>query len=85
LLLRRRLLSIWRDGEAAQYAVVKTSYSALAPLSHTVSCVLANQRDPTVLVVHVPAKFPRPQPGEILWLIRRQNKSKTAIAACAFE
>jgi hypothetical protein len=85
LLLRRRVLRVWRDADAALYSVVETRYSALAPLSHTVQCVLANQRDPTVVVVHVPARFPRPQPGELLWLIHRAGKAKGAIAACAFE
>ena len=85
LILRRRLLHVWRTAEAALYTVVETRHSALAPLSHTVCSVLANGRDPTVIVVYLPAKFPRPQPGEVLWLIRRPGKSKTAIAACAFE
>jgi hypothetical protein len=85
LMLRRRLLRVWRDAEAALYTVVETRYSALAPLSHTVCCVLANQRDPTVVIVYIPAKFPRPQAGEVLWLIRRPDKAKAAIAACAFE
>jgi hypothetical protein len=85
LMLRRRLLVVWRNAEAALYAVVETRHSALAPLSHTVRCVLANERDRTVIVVYLPARFPRPQPGEFLWLIRRPGNSKTAIAACAFE
>jgi hypothetical protein len=85
LMLRRRLLGVWRNAEATLYSVVETRYSALAPLSHTVCCVLATGRDPTVIVVHLPARFPRPQPGEVLWLIRPPGKSKTAIAARAFE
>ena len=82
LLLRRRLLRVWRDAEAALYTVLEVRYSALAPLSHTVSCVVATGRDPTVIVVYLPARFPRPQPGEVLWLIRRPGKAKSAIAAC---
>jgi hypothetical protein len=85
LLLRRRLLRIWRDGDAVLYAVVETKYSALAPLSHTVACVTAAGRDPTIIVVYLPARFARPKPGDFLWLIRRPDKPKPAIAACAFE
>jgi hypothetical protein len=85
LILRRRLLGIWQNDEAALFSVVETRYSALAPLSHTVCCVLASGRDPTVTVVYLPARVPRPQRGDLLWLIRRHGKSKTAIAARAFE
>jgi hypothetical protein len=37
------------------------------------------------MVVYLPAKYPRPQPGEFLWLIRPPGKGKSAIAAKAFE
>jgi hypothetical protein len=85
LLLRRRLLSVWRGSDAALYNVLSVRYSALAPLSHTVSCVVATGRDPTIVTVYLPSRFPRPQPGEVLWLLRRSGNSKSAIAACAFE
>jgi hypothetical protein len=85
MMLRRRLLGVWRDAEAALYTVVQTRYSALAPLSHTVLCVVGTGRDPTIVTVYLPARFPRPKPGEVLWLIRRSGKAKSAIAACAFE
>ncbi|MDP9174620.1 MAG: hypothetical protein M3O30_12255 [Planctomycetota bacterium] len=84
LLLRRRLLGVWRNAQAALYAVVETRYSALAPQSHTVRCVLATNRDPTIVVVYLPARFPRPQRGDLLWLIRRPGNAKAAIAAIAF-
>jgi hypothetical protein len=85
LLLRRRLLALWRNGEAQLYAVVEAKYSALAPLSHTVGCVIAAGRDPTVITVYLPARFQRPKAGDLLWLIRRPGKPKPAIAASAFE
>jgi hypothetical protein len=85
LLLRRRLLRVWQDAEATLYAVVDVGYSALAPLSHTVRCVVGTGRDPTIITVYLPARFPRPKQGEVLWLIRSSGKSKFAIAACAFE
>ncbi len=83
--LRRRLLRVWRDGDAALFSVVETRYSALAPLSHTVRCVSALGRNPTVVTVYLPNRFPRPQTGEVLWLIHPPGKAKSAIAARAFE
>jgi len=85
LLLRRRLQRVWRNADAVLYSVVEVRYSALAPLSHTVRSVVATGRDPTIVTVYLPARFPRPQPGEYLWLIRRSGNAKSAIAACAFE
>jgi hypothetical protein len=83
--LRRRLLGIWRDAEAAPFNVVESRYSALAPLSHTLRCVSTLGRDKTVVTVYLPAKFPRPQQGELIWLLHRRSKVKPAIAAIAFE
>ena len=84
-LLRRRLLSIWRDGDAELFSVVESKYSALAPLSHTVRCVPASGRNPTVVTVYLPARYPRPQAGEVMWLLHRRGKMQPAIAARAFE
>ena len=85
LLLRRRLLRLWRDADAVLFSVVDTRHTALAPLSHTVRCVSAVGRDPTIVTVFLPTRFPRPQPGELLWLIHRPGKPKSAIAASAYE
>jgi hypothetical protein len=85
LMLRRRLLAIWRDAEAVLFSVVDTRHSALAPLSHTVRCVAASGRDPTIVIVYLPTRILRPQPGEVLWLLHRAGKPKFAIAAIAYE
>ena len=85
LMLRRRLLAIWRDAEAALFSVIDTRHTALAPLSHTVRCVSAIGRDPTIVTVYLPNRFPRPQPGEVLWLIHRPGKPKSAIVPIAYE
>ena len=82
---RRRLLAIWRDGDAELFSVVESKYSALAPLSHTVRCVPATGRDPTVVTVYLPARYPRPQTGEVMWLLHRRGKLQPAIAVRAFE
>jgi hypothetical protein len=83
--LRRRILSIWRDGDPELFSVVESKYSALAPLSHTVRCVAANGRNPTVVTVYLPARYPRPQTGEVMWLLHRRGKLQPAIAVRAFE
>jgi hypothetical protein len=83
--LRRRVLRVWREGQSFLYTVVDTRYSALAPLSHSVRCVINTGRNSTVITVHLPMKLPRPQRGEVLWLIHPQGKPKAAIAARAFE
>ena len=38
--LRRRVLGVWREGNAALYTVLEMRHSALAPLSHSVRCVV---------------------------------------------
>jgi hypothetical protein len=85
VLLRQRVLRVWREGQSFLYTVVDARYSALAPLSHTVRCVVSTGRDSTVITVHLPMKLPRPQHGDVLWLIHPQGKPKAAIAARAFE
>ena len=84
-LLRRRLLAIWGDGDAELFGVVESKYSALAPLSHTVRCVPANGRNPTIVTVYLPSRFPRPQPNDAMWLLHRRGKLQPAIAVRAFE
>jgi len=83
--LRQRVLRVWREGQPFLFTVVDTRYSALAPLSHTVRCVVSTGRDSTIITVHLPMRSPRPQRGEVLWLIHPQGKPKAAIAARAFE
>ncbi len=85
LWLRRRVLGVWREGDAVLYTVLETRHSALAPLSHSVRCVVNTGRNSTVISVYLPRKLPRPQRGEVLWLIHRQGKPQAAIAARAFE
>jgi hypothetical protein len=85
LLLRRRSLRTWRDAEAVLFTVVDTRHTALAPLSHSVRCVAASGRDPTIVTVFLPTRFHRPQSGEVLWLIHRPGKPKSAVAAIAYE
>jgi hypothetical protein len=85
LLLHWRVVRVWREGQAFLYTVVDTRYSALAPLSPAARCVDNTGRDSTIITVHLPMRLPRPQPGEVLWLIHPEGKPTAAIAASAFE
>jgi hypothetical protein len=83
--MRRRVVRLWTHVEASAYSVVYVGTSALAPLSHTVRCVTVTGRDDTLLTVYLPARFPRPKTGDVLWLLHPPGKSRSCIAAAAFE
>jgi hypothetical protein len=82
---RRRILRTWRDVEAQPFNVTETWHTALAPMSHAVRCVAASGRDQNVVTVYLPARFPQPQTGEVLWIIHPPGKLKAAVAARAFQ
>jgi hypothetical protein len=85
LLLRRRVLHIWRDSAAIAYTVVDTRHSALAPLSHAVRCTMLTGRNTRLLTVYLPGKLPQPSGGEVLWLLHPPSKPTAAIAVKAYE
>jgi hypothetical protein len=85
LFLRRRILRIWRDGDAQAYVVVDVKHTALAPLSFAVRCALHTGHDNRLITVYIPNRLAQPTPGGILWLIRPRNKSTPAIAALAYQ
>jgi hypothetical protein len=85
ILLRRRAISTWRDGIAEAFAVIDTYHTALAPRSHAVHCAATSGRDQQVITVYLPARLPRPKPGELLWLIHPPKKPRASIAAAAYE
>lgn len=86
LMLNRRVLRVWRDAEAVEYAVVGSTRSALAPLSHTVRCEPVDLRmDRRLVTVYLPGRFAKPAAGEILWLMHPPGKVKSSIAAAAYE
>jgi hypothetical protein len=81
----RRMLRIWREGQSSAYSVYDTRHSALAPLSHAVRCVSAQGQGDDLVTVYLPTKLPRPNAGDVLWLIQLAGKPSAAIAAQAFE
>jgi len=85
LLLRFRILRIWKDGPAVPYSVDTVQRSALAPLSHTVRCIPAQVGQKRIVNVCLPGRLSKPVNGDIIWLIRPRGKSNAAIAAAAYE
>lgn len=85
LLLRFRILRIWKDGPAMPYSVDTVQRSALAPLSHTVRCIPLEARQKRIVNVCLPGRLPKPVNGDIIWLIHPRGKSNAAIAAAAYE
>jgi hypothetical protein len=85
LRLRRRMLRAWADAPAVPYSVFDTRHAALAPLSHAVRCVAVSGRDQNLVTVYLPARLPRPETGDVLWLIHPPGNPSAAVAAAAFQ
>jgi hypothetical protein len=86
LLLRRRVVRTWQNAQATEYGVVSTTRSALAPLSHLVRCEpLTVGTDRRLVTVYLPARFAKPAPGDVLWLMHPPGKPLASIAAAAYE
>lgn len=85
LLLRRRVLRVWRNAAAIAYTVVDTRHSALAPLSHAVRCTMMTGRNTRLLTVYLPGRLPRPASGEVLWLLHPPSRASAAIAVKAYQ
>ena len=86
LLLQRRVIRTWRDSGALEYAVVSTTRSALAPLSHLVRCEpISVGADRRLVTVYLPARFAKPAPGEVLWIMHPPGRPQASIAAAAYE
>jgi len=85
VVLRRRVLNIWRDAAAIAYTVVDTRHSALAPLSHAVRCTMLTGRNTRLLTVYLPGRLPQPSSGEVLWLLHPPSNPGAAIAIRAYE
>ena len=81
VLKRRRLLRLWRDGEAIPAAALDSRLTALAPRSRAVRVVPTEAVDRRVRTVYLPSSAPVPQ-GERLWiLLHPDNRGGVAAAA----
>jgi hypothetical protein len=82
--LRRRVLRIWKTGDAELFMVESTSQSALAPSSRVVRCKDVDGRSALLVRVFVPRNLADLRPGDVLWLIHRPGKPAAALAAMAY-
>lgn len=82
---RRRILTIWVNGEARQAVAMDTKQTPLAPLSHVVRCALADSTDKRLIHVYVPHRLGKVVKGQALWLITHPNNPQRAILAAVFQ
>jgi hypothetical protein len=81
---RRRVLRVYRHGEAVLAEVVAIGHAAAAPRSRVVRCAVHEGGDDRVIKVVLPAgKAPRV--GESLWLIAPPGRPEQGIPAALFE
>ena len=84
-LLHRKVVRLWRDGEAVGAVVIDSTHTAIAPWTHLVRCTPTDPHDKRLLQAYLPAGAPRPQQGEGLWLIAPPDPSTRAVTAQWFE
>lgn len=83
--LQRRLLTLWRDGDATAVVVIESRHTAVAPRTHLVRCTPVDAADKRLLEAYLRGNSPRPQPGDAVWLITRPGPSTRAVAAPWFD
>ncbi|MDB5171637.1 MAG: hypothetical protein JWO87_2353 [Phycisphaerales bacterium] len=84
LLVRGRMLRVWRTGEAVETLVMDSRNTALAPLSRAARVTPADEDDKRLYKVFVPAGIPLDR-GESVWIIRAKRNSTSAVSAAWFE
>jgi hypothetical protein len=84
LVNRRRVLRIYRDGEALLARVVGTGHSAAAPGSRLIRCAPHTGGDGRVIKTALPTRK-TPPVGQNLWLIAPPNRPQQAVPAALFE
>jgi hypothetical protein len=83
--MQRRLVRIWREGEAFAAVVVESRQTAIAPLSKAVRLAPAEGADKRLISVFVPQRVANPQRGDVLWLIRSPKAPDRAIVARMYQ
>lgn len=84
LLSRRRVLRIYREGEAIVGEVMSVAHSAAAPLSRMISCAAHVGGDDRVIKILLPTRK-APAVGETLWLLASPNRPEQAVPVALFE
>jgi hypothetical protein len=85
LVIRRRLLNLWRTGEAAVAVVVDTRSSPIAPLSQLVRFTLRDTRAGTLFQILVPNRFGPLQRGDPVWVITHPRHPARSIVAGLYQ
>lgn len=83
--LHRRLVGLWRDGDATAAMVLDSRHTAVAPRTHLVRCTPVDGTDKRLFEAYLPGRLQRPQQGDAVWLIARSAPSTRAVAALWFE
>ncbi len=81
IIMRGRVLRLWRNGHAMQAVVVETRHAAAAPLSRVVRFTLAESRDRRVLSALVPSRVGELQSGDTFWVVCSGPQAKWALVA----
>jgi hypothetical protein len=85
LLLRARVLRVWKFGDVIEAVVVETRQAAAAPLSRHVRFVVRAARDRRVFTVTLPTRIANLQPGDAFWIIAPADHPQRALAAGLYE
>ncbi len=82
---RRGVLSVWRDGRAAEGLVVDTRQTPVAPTAQVVRCTPADSGDKRVFTVYLPAGAAKVAAGDVVSVVRPASKPEPAYAAAWFD
>ncbi len=85
LFLRRRILRIWRNGQAIPALVVETRQSAMSPRSRAIVCTPRDGRDKRLFTVFVPTRIAQFHEGDVIHLLALPHHPDKVIAAILFE
>jgi hypothetical protein len=77
----RRVLWVWREGEAVESLVIESRHTALAPLAQAVRCTPQAEKDTRIFTVYSRARGDRLERGEAIWVLARPKRAAGAEAA----
>ena len=81
LLRRRRILKIWRSGEAAAAVVVDTKQSSIAPRSRVMRFALRDGDDRRVFQTLAPRSMGELNPGDEVMILHEPGNPGRAVVA----
>lgn len=84
LMIRSRLLRVWRDGQAIDAVLLESRPTAIAPRLRSLRCVPADGKNSRVVSVYAPSPLLHLNPGDHLWLLVTPSGSGRVVAASWF-